>query len=170
MKSSCCCGLWLQQHGLFSWLNKTALRIIHRFSRPNGAQCWFYRNQRKTFFNRKRTFRFNLYTSITGQDESGERNAPVRAEKWNPTSAMQAEARNSHKSCDRVWCFWADDSKRFGDSLLLLPDPGYTGTIWWRGSSTRVVPSRKSDVIPKAGNTSPKAKIRLRRGGTPNHE
>ena len=155
MKSSCCCGLWLQQHGFFSWLNKTVLCIIHRFSRPNGAQCWFYRDQRKTFFNRKRTFRFNLYTSITGQDEGGERNDPVRAEKWNPTPAMQAEARNSHKSCDRVWCLWADDPQRFGDSLLLLPDPSYMGTIWRRGSSTRMVPLRKPDAVSYTHLTLP---------------
>lgn len=34
---------------------------------------------------------------------------------------------------------------------------------WWRGSSTRMVPSRKPDVISEAGNTSPKAENSLRR-------
>lgn len=56
------------------------------------------------------------------------------------------------------------------NSLLLLPDPSYMGTIWRSGSSTRMVPPRKPDVISETGNTSPKTENSLRWGGAPSHE
>ena len=118
---------------------------------------------------------------LTGKEPSAltfilQSQGKTRAVRGMPPSERRSEilrllCKRRHETAINLATEFGVSERTIRNDLVILSCYYPIQVTWGRyGSSTRMVPPRKPDVISETGNTSPKTENSLRWGGAPSHE